>query len=702
MSVLARIFLSLYFCALTLHVHAAPGQFDFSAEERAWLAAGHTVRARVSNYPPYMIAGPTPSGIAVDYLQAVADRIGFKVEFVTDRHGWPEAMRDVMGPREHYDLLLTMNRSPEREQKFALSVDYLTAPWVIFTRDNSPYVGGLEALAGKVLAAEKAFLITERIKAEYPAIRLLEVAQSVDALRAVATGQADAYVGNLANATFLIRQERFENLTVAAPSPFGNHTQAMAVRKDWAVLAGLIDKGFASLTAQERHATMQKWGAIEVRPRINYVLVWQVAAASLAILALFVYWNRRLAREIARREAVEADLRLAKASAESASRAKSTFLANMSHELRTPMNAIMGMTNLALRHADDPHLKDQLGKIEQASQHLLHVINDILDISKIEAERLTLEHANFKLGSVLENLASLIAHKVSEKGLKLHVDLPAGMPAMALAGDPLRLGQILLNLVGNAVKFTDSGTITLRCECVDENPADVLLRWAVTDTGIGIAPEDQRRLFAAFEQADGSVTRKYGGTGLGLAISKRLVEMMGGEIGVNSAVGQGSTFWFTVRLKKADAAVDAVAPAPTVTLRSAEEQLIEEYRGKRVLLVEDEPISQEVSRGLLEDVGLQIDVANDGAEALALARAHPYALILMDMQMPNLNGIDATREIRAQSLNTATPILAMTANAFEEDRQACLAAGMNDHIAKPIEPAHLYETLLRWMSTKSA
>ena len=389
-----------------------------------------------------------------------------------------------------------------------------------------------------------------------------------------------------------------------------------------------------------------------------------------------------------------AALSIAKEAAETANRAKSSFLANMSHELRTPMNAIMGMTDLALRRASDAKQIDQLHKVNNASHHLLSVINNILDISKIEAERLTLEQIDFRLGSVLENLSSLLSQKASGKGLRLLIDIAPELANRSLCGDPLRLGQILLNLTGNALKFTTQGSVSIRVQISEERPADLLLRFDVSDTGIGISPEDQKRLFTAFEQANGSTTRQYGGTGLGLAICKRLAQMMGGSIGIESDPGVGSNFWFTVRLSKSTQPL-AVSILPSTA--AAETRIKQRYNGARVLLAEDEPINQEVSRGLLEEVGLVVDLAADGLVAVNMAKATNYALILMDMQMPLLDGVDACKAIRLCPGRENTPILAMTANAFEEDRQRCFEAGMNDHIAKPVDPDLLFETLFKWL-----
>ncbi len=352
------------------------------------------------------------------------------------------------------------------------------------------------------------------------------------------------------------------------------------------------------------------------------------------------------------------------------------------------------MAHILRRGSVTPVQADRLGKIDTAAEHLLSIINDILDLSKIEAGKIVLEETPVALNQLMINVKSIMGTRAQGKGLAIQVETASDLPE--LRGDVTRLQQALLNYVGNAIKFTERGGITLRACVLEDEAESVLVRFEVQDSGIGIPAEALPRLFKAFEQAENSTARKYGGTGLGLAITRRLAELMGGQAGVESALGVGSTFWFTARLVK------NVSQAGSLPLLAseAEKTLRQRHHGRRILLVDDESLNLEVAKYLLEDVGLVVVTAGDGEQALSKVQESSYALVLMDMQMPVLDGVNATRQIRLLTDCQDIPILAMTANVFAEDRARCLDAGMNDFLAKPLDPEILFSTLLKWLDAR--
>jgi signal transduction histidine kinase/CheY-like chemotaxis protein len=412
--------------------------------------------------------------------------------------------------------------------------------------------------------------------------------------------------------------------------------------------------------------------------------------ASLGNLAAAKLLQQRMAAELRRKQDLERKLEAVAAAA----KAKSEFLTHMSHEIRTPMNAILGFTHVAMGEAQTVKAADCLRKIDQSGRALVNIINDILDASKLEAGKLELEAVPFQVRDVLQDTRDLFLQRVEEKGLALSLETSQEVPEV-LVGDPLRLGQVLINLVDNALKFTECGRVELRVECVSCADARVCLRFSVEDTGIGLAPEQIERLFTNYTQAETSTTRRYGGTGLGLVISKRLVEMMGGAIQIASEPGVGSTFSFTARFPLGSAQAATPHAGHDRTALSA----VQDRREWRILLVEDNAVNQELGRILLGDAGMQVEVAGSGAEALRMVDEGSYDAVLMDVEMPGMDGWETTRRLRAG--HPQLPIIAMTAHAFASHRDQCLAAGMNDCLVKPIDPGRLFEVLGTWIGSKA-
>jgi signal transduction histidine kinase/CheY-like chemotaxis protein len=385
------------------------------------------------------------------------------------------------------------------------------------------------------------------------------------------------------------------------------------------------------------------------------------------------------------------DLLKAREAAEAASQAKSDFLANMSHEIRTPLNGVLGFTQLAQMQTQDPDQQRYLDKIQVAGKQLLRLINDILDMSKIEAGKLALEQIRFDLPGVMRSLETQTGEMAKAKGLQLQLSV-APDAAQALLGDPLRMEQILLNYISNAIKFTEQGRIEVHALVLADKGSHVVVQFEVRDTGLGMDAATLARLFTAFEQADNSTTRRFGGSGLGLAICKRLADLMGGEVGADSHLGQGSRFWFKVTLPKATQTMPIPKHADTTPSHTGA------LEGTRILLTEDNELNQLLACSILEHMGSTVRVARSGLEAIDLLRTEPFDCVLMDIQMPGMDGLTATRTIRTDLALHNLPIIAMTANARTEDRRACLDAGMNDFVSKPFNIEQLRDTLQKWRS----
>jgi PAS domain S-box-containing protein len=391
-----------------------------------------------------------------------------------------------------------------------------------------------------------------------------------------------------------------------------------------------------------------------------------------------------------------AELEQARNVAEAALQSRGDFLAKMSHEIRTPLNAITGMARLVRKESLSALQSERLDKLELAGTHLLGIVNDVLDLAKIDADKLELEALPLHPQTILSNVVSMLSARAQGRRLALVCEVPA-LP-LNLVGDATRLQQALLNYVSNALRFTDHGRVTLRVLLQQESDLDALLLFEVEDTGIGITPEAMGRLFMPFEQADNTISRKYGGTGLGLAITRKLAHLMGGQASARSEIGVGSTFWFTARFAKGS--VNQVFEAAALD-DEAIDHLRTRYPGLRVLVAEDEPVNSEIATMLLEDAGCVVETAEDGVQAVEMAQKQVYGLILMDMQMPGMDGLEATGRIRELPGYENVPIVAMTANAFAEDRLRCMAAGMNAFLTKPVMPTHLYSTLVMALAAES-
>lgn len=675
-----------------------------SPYERFWLGEHPELRIAVhSHWPPFEFVDETGRyrGMVADYLELIQQRLGYRFTLVPV-NSWREAL-DALKRRE-VDALPAVALSPSREGQMLFSESYYSFPIVLAVRDDMPFIGGLDELDQERVGVVRDYSSQDFLLISHPQLNLAFVDSLEEGLLKVSSGELDVLVSNIPSLSYLINRLGIGNIKITGITPYTDEVH-FGIRQDMPELRSIVDKALATITEEEHDAIYKRWISRNTVADTDYSLVWRVVAVAAVVVVIFLYWNRKLSREITERmrseealrqseeklrAAMEEAERLASA-AEAANKAKSEFLANMSHEIRTPMNAVLGYTELLEVLVTDEKQKSYLESIKKGGRALLTIINDILDLSRIESGKMKMEYGPVSPQRLLRDVEQIFSARAAQKKLEFRISIAEDLPP-ALVLDEVRLRQVLFNLVGNAIKFTHEGHIALSARTMPPRqnaPDRVDLILSVEDTGIGIPKDQQARIFNAFEQQEGQSNRIYGGTGLGLAISKKLVEMMNGEIRLRSEPGKGSRFdvhLFDVAFgKQQDAAITAPAKR--------------NYRFKpaKLLVVDDVEMNRNLIRDNFSNSPFEILEADDGQRAVALALEHQPQLILMDLRMPVLDGFAALERLRAQPETRAIPVIALTASIQPSQFDRIEQAGFDAYLRKPISRNDLLATVARFL-----
>ncbi|MCH2207878.1 MAG: transporter substrate-binding domain-containing protein [Lentisphaerales bacterium] len=674
-----------------MNIHnATSGKYELLSVEKQWLESIGTLRLGIqANQAPisYFGRGHGARGITLDYVKGFEYKVGdvFSFEKLSGnaRTALQEKNVDVVGLM--YD---------ENDSEIIYSQPYLSLPLVIVSGQGSPIVTNFFFLEDKKVGIVQNTLIQKILEDKLTSVEVLQFENTSAALQALEAGEVKAFVGDFATVSYSVQKYCGYEFMVANTTGV-NVDYCFAVRKDMPQLVSIIDRYLSSIAEEKKQVIEHRWLNLRMEDNFSLSDYWReftlIGVIILVILGAIVLWNRRLSREITERLKVEASLVKAREMAEASDRAKSEFLAVMSHEIRTPLNGIIGMSQILEDSSLTKEQKTQCGIIVESGKSLLTIINDILDFSKIESGKMHFEVLPFNLRESVSFVIKLYEQLAQEKGLELVPEINVGDTDLNYLGDEGRLRQVLLNLVNNAIKFTKEGTVTVKVELTAKSEEQDAISIIVEDTGIGIPPENQSKLFKKFSQADSSTTRKYGGTGLGLAICKNIVELMGGEISCISKPDKGSQFVVDLKFERVNSQVQK---KKTTSLNKSLVEL-------DVLLVEDNIVNQKIAMRILEKLGCHVRVAENGIIALQRLSEQQPDIILMDCHMPVMDGYETTRKIRNDKQYGDMPIIALTANALESDKQKCLDCGMNDFLTKPFNK-DVFQKVVQSYSVKNA
>lgn len=674
----------------------------FSPEQQQWIEAHKTIHYVIDNdFGPIEYLshdGNKHLGVASSYLELIAQKTG--ITFVrVPTNVWSQSVEKINARQA--DMYTCLTQTPSREKVVNFSKPYIIMPQVFVTKKEVGFITDIKELYGKKIALVEGYALSETIGKEHPKIETLMVKNITEAFKAVVKGDAYAYMDLLPVASAHIQKNGLSNLKISGISLYRSKFK-MALRNDWDERGiEIINKVIDSISEEEKNAIYNRWISVKYDKTIDYTIVLQIAAGFLLIIAGSLFWNRKLSIEIQKRKKMELELielnkklLLANHEAQSATKAKSNFLSNMSHEIRTPMNSILGFAELLDEKIEDAKLKSFIKTIRSAGENLLVLINDILDLSKIESGKLVIVKKATPLKSILEEITTIFALQAEQKGLHVSLAIDQKVPKV-LVVDASRLKEILINLIGNAIKFTDNGFVKIMVELADNTtPLDTInLVIKVKDSGIGITQDAQDKIFNMFEQQDNQDARKYGGTGLGLAISKKLALLMDGALTVESDVGKGSTFRLQLNnvesasQQEDDCSDTLFANHHTIDFEEAVILVADDIEQNRRLITES-----------FSDTHIRVLEAVDGKDAIEKVNNTTIDLILMDIRMPVLDGYSAARIIKE---HFDIPIIALTASIMQEDLMKIKEQRFDGYLKKPVSKNELFGEISKFLNYKT-